>query len=95
MFSFLKVLLVSLLGNSIARMLTGAGLAVVSYAAIAPLILSALNQAASGINGIGGDMLQVCNLWGFGQAVSIIGSAMMTRGVIKAGTMGLTKAASA
>lgn len=95
MIAALKLLLSSLLGNFIARILTGAGLALVTGAALVPVVTTALDAAASGLGGMAGDILAICNLGGVGEAMSIIGSAMLTRTVIGAGQVGLKKAASA
>lgn len=94
MIGALKLLLANLLGSFIARILTGAGLAVVSGAALIPLVTAALDAAAAGLGGMPGDMLAICNMGGIGEAMSIIGSAMLTRTAINAGKLGLKKAAS-
>lgn len=95
MIAALKLLLGSLLGNFIARILTGAGMAVATGAVLMPVVTSALDAAAQGIGGIPGDMLGVLNLGGFGEAMSIIGSAMLTRTAINAGRVGIKMAGSA
>lgn len=84
----------ALFGDFIARALTGAGLALVSYGALATLLTTTLNSAASSFSGIGGDMLSVLNLGGLGQILSILGSAMLTRVGIASATVGIKRAAS-
>ena len=95
MISALKLLLGSLLGNFIARILTGAGLTIVTGAVLVPVVTTALDAAASTLGGVPGDILGVVNLGGLGECMSIIGSAMLTRTTINAGRVGLKKAASA
>lgn len=91
---WLGSLLASLLGTSVARMLTGAGLAIVTFAGMTPLVLSALNHAADLLEGVGGSVLQIMLMCGAGEALSMLGSAIMTRVAIDAGKVALTKAAS-
>lgn len=95
MISAIKLILASLLGNFVARVLSGAGLAIVTGAALTPVVTTALDAAAAGLGGISGNMLQVVNMGGIGECMSIIGSAMLTRTVINAGRVGLKKVASA
>ncbi len=45
------------------------------------------------MSGVPGDMLSVINLFGFGEALSILGSAMLTRVTIASATVGVKKAA--
>lgn len=93
MFSWLSTLLKGLLGESVARMLTGAGLSVVSYAAILPIVMAALNAAAAAFRGINADALNLILLFGIGEAISAIGAAMLTRMAISSASVGLKKAA--
>lgn len=95
MFKALYALLKNLLGESFARVLSGAGLSLVSYAALTPLILAALNAAASAIAGVGGDILQLVALSGLSEALSAIGSAIMTRTAIAAASTGIKRSAGA
>lgn len=95
MLRWLKELLRNLFGDSIASALGGAGLSLVTAAVMIPLVTTALNAAVSAIGGISADVLSVILLFGFGEAISIIGSAMLTRLVIGAGRVGVKKAASA
>lgn len=93
MLKYLSQLLKNLLGDSLARVLGGAGLSLVSMAALVPLVTTALNAAASAVGGIGGDVLNVILLFGFGEAMSVMGAAMLTRMSIQAASVGLKKAA--
>lgn len=94
MISALKLLLTSLLGDFIGRILTGAGLALVTGAALIPLVTGALDAAADGMGGVSGNLLAVANMGGLGEAMSIIGSAVLTRATIVSAQVGLKKAAS-
>lgn len=93
--SWLSGLLKNLFGDSIARVLGGAGLSLVSAAVMIPLVTTLLNQAASAIGGVPGDLLSMIGLFGFGEAMSIIGSAMLTRLAIQSTSVGIKKAANA
>lgn len=92
--SWLSTLLKNLFGDAVANVLGGAGLSLVSAAVLIPLVTSALDMAASAMSGVPGDMLSVINLFGFGEALSILGSAMLTRVTIASATVGVKKAAS-
>lgn len=93
--SWLSGLLKNLFGDSIARALGGAGLAMVSSAILIPLVTTLLDQAAAMWGGIPGDMLAVIGIYGFGEAMSIIGSAMLTRVMIDATSVGIKRASNA
>lgn len=92
---WIAAMLTSLVGTAIARMLTGAGLALVTFAALTPLILSLLNAAAQNFSGIAQATAQIMLLSGMGEALSLIGSAMLTRVAIQAASVGVKKAAAA
>lgn len=93
--SWLSNLLRELFGESIARALGGAGLALTTAAVLIPLVTTALNAAAAALAGIGGEILQVILLFGFGEALSIVGAASLTRLMMGAGRVGIKKAAGA
>lgn len=88
---WLGTLLASLLGTAGARILSGLGLGLVTYAAMTPVILSALNLARGLTSGITASILQLVLLSGIGEALSMIGAAMMTRAAIDAGRVALSK----
>lgn len=88
---WLGTLLASLLGTAGARILSGLGLGLVTYAAMTPVILSALNLARGLTSGITSSILQLVLLSGIGEALSMIGAAMMTRAAIDAGRVALAK----
>ena len=91
----MKALLQSLFGDSLARILSGAGLSVISYATIVPLVLGGLNLAVSHFNGIGADIASVALITGAGQGMSMIGSAIMARIAIQAAGVGIGKGSAA
>lgn len=85
--------LVSLLGNSLARVLTGAGLGLATGAALLPLVRIALNKIPQYWGGIAGDLANVMLMSGVGEAITMIGSAIVTKVVIDAGKVAVQKAA--
>lgn len=89
----MKALLQALLGDSLARILSGAGLSVMSYAMVVPLVLGGLNLAVSYFSGIGADIASLALMTGAGQGMSIIGSAIMARMAIAAAGVGIAKGA--
>ncbi|MFK3847850.1 MULTISPECIES: DUF2523 domain-containing protein [Bacteria] len=90
---WLAAFLTSLLGNALARVLTGAGLGLATGAALLPLVRTALNLIVQKFNGMGADLANVMLLSGAGEAITIIGSAIVTRVVIDAGKVAVQKAA--
>lgn len=88
---WLGALLAGLLGSAGARILTGLGLGLVTYAALTPVILSALNAAKAATAGITSTVLQLALMSGIGEAISTIGAAMLTRAAIDAGRVALAK----
>ncbi|KRG64253.1 hypothetical protein ABB26_08710 [Stenotrophomonas humi] len=92
MLKWLSLLLKNLLGDGVGRVLGGAGLSLVTGAVALPLITTAMNTAASKIGGIGGDVLNVALLFGFGEALSIMGTAMLTRAAMGATRVGIKRA---
>jgi len=90
---WLASFLTSLLGNSLARVLTGAGIGLVTGATLLPIVKSALNLIVSKFGGIPGDMANVILLSGFGEGLSLIGSAIVTRVGIDAAKVAVAKGA--
>ena len=84
-------ILEKVLGNGAARVLTGAGLSVAGYAAITVAITAALAALTSSFSALPSAMLNIILLSGAGQAISIIGAAMLTRAAINSAAVGLTK----
>lgn len=91
---WLAAFLTQLLGNSLARVLTGAGLGLATGAALLPLVKSALNLVVSHWGGIAGDVSSVLLLAGAGESITIIGSAIVTKVGIDAAKVAVQKAAS-
>lgn len=88
----MKALLQSLFGDALARILSGAGLSVISYAAITPVVLGALDLVATRINGLAADVASLALMSGTGEAMTIVGSAIMARMAINAAGVGVGKA---
>jgi len=91
---WLASFLVSLVGNSLARVLTGAGLGLATGAALLPLVRIALNKIPQYFGGISADLANVMLMSGAGEGITIIGSAIVTKVVIDAGKVAVQKAAS-
>jgi len=70
------------MANAIPRVLAGAGFAVLGYSVITTLITSTLNLFTSTLSQ-GGAYIQLLYLAGAGEAISIIGSAMLTTAAIQ------------
>lgn len=93
MLKWLYLILANMLGTSLARVLSGAALSLVSFAGLAPLVLSMLNGAANAVGGVPANVLNLALLSGIGVALSAIGSAVMTRVAIKAAMVSVQAAA--
>lgn len=91
---WLAAFLTQLLGNSLARVLTGAGLGLATGAALLPLVKGALNLITQKWSGISADLANVMLMAGAGEAITMIGSAIVTKIVIDAGKVAIQKAAS-
>jgi len=95
MFKALFNLLSKLLGNSAARVLSGAGLSLASYAALSTATLAALNAVSAAFSNVSADVANLVLLFGVGQAISIIGAAMLTRVALQSVTLGITRSSGA
>jgi len=73
----LTSILVWVLSSALARLVAGAGLAFATYAFLADYVLSFLNLFSSGVGGLGsvGALMQIA---GIGEAISIIGAAILS-----------------
>lgn len=87
----LFIFLRNLVGDSLARILTGGGLALISFAGLSALWLGALDLVRGYAAGVAGDIMAVILLFGFGEALTIIGTAVMTRAGLQAATLGLSR----
>lgn len=59
--------------------LVGAGLTLVSFTALMPLVEAFFNEAVNNISGLPQTALQLMLLGGFGEVLSILVSAVLTR----------------
>jgi len=90
---WLAVLLTNLLGTALARLLTGAGLAIGTYVAVRPVVMSALTLLRDHMQNVAGDILQVAMMGGYGEAATAIGSAVLTRVALEAARVFIKRAA--
>lgn len=79
LFLFLRRILGS---GFLANVLAGAGLGVVSYAGLSAAILAALSVVQTYFSGLPADMFGMVMLLGVGEALSMIGSALLVRAAI-------------
>ena len=82
--SSLATFLMAISGSLAARVLTGLGIGIFSYAAITTLISTVNGLVISNFNGIGSFTLKIVNLAGGGQAVAIICAAFVVKGSLMA-----------
>lgn len=75
LFLFLK----NLVGDFIAKSFVGAGLGIVSFAGLSALMLTALDAVKTYMGSLANAMLQMMLLLGVGEALTILGTAVMTR----------------
>lgn len=92
--AFLVSLLGSMLGTGAARVLTGAGLAVVSFAGLKPVIDAALQAIQDYWGGLPGGLAAIAAISGLGVGMGFIGTAIIIRVGIDSAKIGLKKAAS-
>lgn len=90
---FIWILLTSLVGSAGARILTGAGLGLVSFASLSAITSSALSAVSSMMGGVSGSLAQIIAMSGIGFAMSAIGSGMIARVAIDATRVALARAA--
>jgi len=76
---FLKQLLFYVLGSALARVLAGAGLAVATAPFISDFVDDALANAVTSVGLLDPALLNLILLAGIGDALSIIGSALVAR----------------
>lgn len=70
--------------SMLARILIGGGLVLVVSAGLSALLEGLLSDAASNIGGMPSTAFQLLMLGGVGDAISILGSALLTRAAINA-----------
>jgi hypothetical protein len=95
MFKRIFDLLSKLLGNGAARVLSGAGLSLASYAALSAAVLAALNGVAGAFANVSADVANLVLLFGVGESISIIGAAMLTRVALQSAALGITRSGGA
>lgn len=78
-------------GNLFANLLVGGGLGLISYGGISLAITTALTVVQSYVGGLTADAFGVVMLMGFGQALSMIGSALLVRAAIASAGVGIGK----
>lgn len=69
----------------IPMVLLGAGLSLVTFVGLSPIIEGLMNQAVSSFSGLPSAAFQLALLAGVGQFFSIVGSAILSRIAIQAG----------
>lgn len=74
------------MSGMVANLLVGAGLTLVVYSGVVVGVTALLDSAATGLGGMPGAVIELAKLSGVGEAISILGSALLTR-------VGLTMAA--
>jgi hypothetical protein len=77
MITLFKSLLIWILAGAVARILAGAGLAIGTYSILSDLLDSFLALLTTSLNGISSAFSSLLWLAGVGEAVSIIGSALV------------------
>lgn len=82
-----------LLGSALARVLTGAGLTLITATWLSTQVTDALNSVAAQWSGLPADGLAFLAYSGIGTYLSIIGSALVARAAIvaAAGVLGIGK----
>lgn len=82
--ALLAPLLIWVLSSAIARVLVSLGIAFFTYSGIVYLVELALDQFSSIIGGLPSSVISLIGLAGVDQAISIVGSALLTAAAIKA-----------
>lgn len=77
MIMLFKSLLIWILAGAVARILAGAGLAIGTYSILGDLLDNFLTLLTSSLNGVTGGFANLLWLAGVGEAISIVGSALV------------------
>lgn len=77
MIALFKALFVWVLAGAVARVLAGAGLAIGTYSILSSLLDSFLALLTSSLNGISSGFSSLLWIAGVGEAISIVGSALI------------------
>jgi hypothetical protein len=83
------------LGGALGALLVGGGISLVVFSGLSLAVESAMEFAADSLAGAPADVVQLALLTGVGDALSLIGAALITRaGILAAGTaLGFRKVA--
>lgn len=84
MFQALGAFLVAMCTPMVARVLFALGMGSISYSGLSILVNQLINNVINNFAGIGGSSLQILNLCGFGAAISIIASGLITKASLMA-----------
>lgn len=87
--AFLYGIFAWMLGNAAARILTGAGLGLISFAVLDSIITNFLDSAASSLSGLPQLTLALLGIAGVGTGISIVGGALLTAAAIKSATVAI------
>lgn len=82
MWALLYPLVAWALGGAAARVLTGAGLALVVFTGLNFAVENVLEYGVAMLGAVPQDVLQLALLTGVGEALSMVGSALLTRAAI-------------
>lgn len=77
MIALFKALLIWVLAGAVARVLAGAGLAIGTYALLSSMLDAFLGLLTTSLNGITSGFSNLLWLAGVGEAISIVGSALV------------------
>lgn len=80
-------------GAGVARLLTGAGLGIATFAGLSLAVSTALNVVIAYFGDLPGTMAQIVLLSGFANAINMIGTAILTRLALTSGALSLRKVA--
>lgn len=79
----LKTLLSNVLKGSLGKVLRGAGLGLFTYAVLVGAVTAALSGLVATVGGLPSEALQFFLLCGMGDAISILGAALLTAAHMK------------
>lgn len=82
MIALFKGLLVWILAGAVARILAGAGLAIGTYAILGDYLDQFLGLLTTELNGLPADFASILWISGVGEALSIVGSALVATAAI-------------
>lgn len=84
---FLKGLMVWVLAGTLTRVLIGAGLALVTFSVLDDLVTGFLGQVSTYVGALPSAVLEILVMMGAGDALSVVGSALLTVATMKAASM--------